>query len=35
MNLGINTPSVANYNCQRKNSPSFGMAVLVDKKQFR
>lgn len=32
MNLGINTPSVANYNCQRKNSPSFGMAVLVDKK---
>lgn len=32
MNLCVNTPSVANYNCQRKNSPSFGMAVLVDKK---
>lgn len=31
MNLGIN-PAVTNYNCQRKNSPNFGMAVLVDKK---
>lgn len=31
MNLSINT-ATPNYNCQRKNSPNFGMAVLVDKK---
>ncbi|MCM1264988.1 MAG: hypothetical protein NC200_02215 [Candidatus Gastranaerophilales bacterium] len=30
MNLGINA-ATPNYNCQRKNSPNFGMAVLVDK----